>query len=132
MAMATVDNRTPADGWLELVRWIDGIRAEQAQAREVLRAHQERFDDFEDGIQFGLREFEGEMRAQMKFVGHNIEELSQKVAIHTESHKLRDKEAEARIVAMQQSRLDLWKVVLVAVITTIGSIAVALVTGLLR
>jgi len=122
----------PIKGWLELVRWIDGIRAEQAQSREVLRAHQERFDDFEDGIQFGLREFEGEMRAQMKFVGHNIEELAQKVAIHIESHKLRDREAEARIALMQQSQLDLWKVVLVAVITTVGSIAVALITGLIK
>src|SRR3990170_323661 len=122
----------PVEGWLELVRWIDGIRAEQAQAREVLRAHQERFDDFEDGIQFGLRTFEGEMRAQMKFVGHNIEELAQKVAIHIESHKLRDREAEARIALMQQSQLDLWKVVLVAVITTVGSIAVALITGLIK
>ena len=122
----------PIKGWLELVRWIDGIRAEQAQSREVLRAHQERFDDFEDGIQFGLREFEGERRAQMKFVGHNIEELAQKVAIHIESHKLRDREAEARIALMQQSQLDLWKVVLVAVITTVGSIAVALITGLIK
>jgi len=122
----------PIKGWLELVRWIDGIRAEQAQSREVLRAHQERFDDFEDGIQFGLREFEGEMRAQMKFVGHNLEEIAQKVAIHTESHKLRDREADARIVLMQQSRLDLWKVVAVAVITTAGSIAVALITGLIK
>jgi len=122
----------PVKGWLELVRWIDGIRAEQAQAREVLRAHQERFDDFEDGIQFGLRTFEGEMRAQMKFVGHNIEEFAQKVAIHIESHKLRDREADARIAQMQQQRIELWKVVLVAVITTVGSIAVALVTGLLK
>jgi len=122
----------PVGGWLELVRWIDGIRAEQAQAREVLRAHQERFDDFEDGIQFILREFEGEMRAQMKFVGHNLEELAQKVAIHVESHKLRDREADARIAQMQQGRIDLWKVVIVAVITTVGSIAVALVTGLLK
>jgi len=129
--MATVTDK-PIEGWLELVRWIDSLRAEQAQAREVLRAHQERFDDFEDGIQFGLRTFEGEMRAQMKFVGHNLEELAQKVAIHIESHKLRDKEAEARIALMQQSRLDLWKVVLVAVITTVGSLAVALVTGLLK
>ena len=122
----------PVKGWLELVRWIDGIRAEQAQAREAIRAHQERFDDFEDGIQYGLREFEGEMRAQMKFVGHNLEEIAQKVAIHTESHKLRDREADARIVLMQQSRLDLWKVVAVAVITTAGSIAVALITGLIK
>ena len=122
----------PVKGWLELVRWIDGIRAEQAQAREAIRAHQERFDDFEDGIQYGLREFEGEMRAQMKFVGHNLEEVAQKMAIHTESHKLRDREADARIVLMQQSRLDLWKVVAVAVITTAGSIAVALITGLIK
>ena len=122
----------PVEGWLELVRWIDGIRAEQAQTREVLRAHQERFDDFEDGIQFSLREFEGEMRAQMRFVGHNLEEIAQKVAIHVESHKLRDREADARIAQMQQQRIELWKVVLVAVITTVGSIAVALVTGLLK
>jgi len=122
----------PVEGWIELVRWIDGIRSEQADAREAIRAHQERFDDFEDGIQFGLRTFEGEMRAQMKFVGHNLEELAQKVAIHIESHKLRDREADARIAQMQQQRIELWKVVIVAVITTIGSIAVALVTGLLR
>ena len=122
----------PVEGWIELVRWIDGIRAEQAQTREAIRAHQERFDDFEDGIQFNLRELEGEMRAQMRFVGHNQEETAQKVAIHVESHKLRDKEAKARIAQMQQGRIDLWKVVIVAVITTIGSIAVALVTGLLK
>jgi len=36
------------EGWrIELIRWIDNIRAEQAQTREVIHAHQERFDDFD-------------------------------------------------------------------------------------
>ena len=126
------DSRVPADGWLELVRWIDGIRLEQAQAREVIRAQQERFDDFEHELSSELHVFEAEMRAQMKYIGHNLEEIAQKVAIHAESHKLRDRESEARIALMQQSRLDLWKVVLVAVITTVGSIAVALITGWIK
>jgi len=122
----------PIDGWLELVRWIDGIRAEQAQAREVIHAHQERFDDFESAIKAELHAFETEVRAQMKFIGHNLEEIAQKVAVHTESHKLRDRESEARLAQMQMQRVDLWKVVIVALVTTIGSIGVALITGLLK
>ena len=122
----------PVDGWLELVRWIDGIRAEQAQAREAIHAHQERFDDFEHEVKSELHTFESEVHAQMRFIGHNLEEVAQKIAIHTESHKLRDREAEARLAQMQMQRVDLWKVVIVAVITTVGSLAVALITGLLR
>ena len=68
----------------------------------------------------------------MKYFGRNVEELAQKVAIHTESHKLRDRESEARLVLIQQSKVDLWKVVIVALVTTIGSIGVALITGLLK
>jgi len=128
--MATMNK--PIDGWLELVRWIDGIRAEQAQTREVIHAHQERFDDFENEVSSSLHLFKNEMQAQMKYFGRNVEELSQKIAIHTESHKLRDRESEARLALMQQSKIDLWKVVLVAVITTVGSIGVALITGLLK
>jgi len=125
-------DKQPVEGWLELVRWIDGIRAEQAQAREVIHAHQERFDDFENEIRSGLHTFESEVRAQMRFIGHNLEEVAQKIAVHTESHKLRDRESEARLALMQQSKIDLWKVVIVAVVTTVGSIGVALITGLLK
>ena len=121
------------EGWrIELIRWIDNIRAEQAQTREVIHAHQERFDDFENEVSSGLHLFKNEMQAQMKYFGRNVEELAQKVAIHTESHKLRDRESEARLALMQQSKVDLWKVVIVALVTTIGSIGVALITGLLK
>jgi len=121
------------EGWrIELIRWIDNIRAEQAQTREVIHAHQERFDDFEHEVSSGLHLFKNEMQAQMKYFGRNVEELAQKVAIHTESHKLRDRESEARLVLIQQSKVDLWKVVIVALVTTIGSIGVALITGLLK
>ena len=121
------------EGWrIELIRWIDNIRAEQAQTREVIHAHQERFDDFENEVSSGLHLFKNEMQAQMKYFGRNVEELAQKVAIHTESHKLRDRESEARLVLIQQSKVDLWKVVIVALVTTIGSIGVALITGLLK
>jgi len=121
------------EGWrIELIRWIDNIRAEQAQTREVIHAHQERFDDFEHEVSSGLHLFKNEMQAQMKYFGRNVEELAQKVAIHTESHKLRDRESEARLALMQQSKVDLWKVVIVALVTTIGSIGVALITGLLK
>ena len=130
--MATATMNKPVDGWLELVRWIDGIRAEQAQAREVIHAHQERFDDFEYEVRSELHTSESEVHAQMKFIGHNLEEVAQKIAIHTESHKLRDRESEARLAQMQMQRVDLWKVVIVALVTTIGSIGVALITGLLK
>ena len=103
------------DSWrIELVRWIDSIRSEQAQMREVIHAHQERFDDLEDRIQFKLHIFEGEMRGQMKFIGRNVEELTLKVE------------------RLLQSKIEFWKVIIVAVITTVGSIAVALITGLLK
>ncbi len=68
----------------------------------------------------------------MKYIGRNVEEIAQKIAIHTESHKLRDKEAEARMAMISQQRVELWKVVIVALITTTGAMAVALITGLLK
>lgn len=128
--------KMPADHWLEIIRFFDGMRAYQTQANEAIHAIQNRLDDADRELQMKLDKFESTITAQMMFLGRNAEEAGSKIALHIESHKLRDKQSDERMLQLQQQRIqsrwDFWKVVVAAIVSVLGTLAVAALSGLLK
>ena len=120
----------PGEGWLEIIRFKDDIHADMAQAREAIRAHQERFDDFEREIQVMIERLHNEVRAQMQMIGRDTEDAKIAVQAHLGSHKMKDKEHLDRVQALEQERIKASASLRLQLLVVFGAVVVAIISGL--